>query len=486
MYFVHRKRWREKERALKIKNERLRRTVDSYKEELLKLKEAAHVSAFLEVTSDAEKGNAKALLIVDQVKNYQKKKPQWSETTLRHSIILRNLSTKAYEYLRSEDLLRLPCNKTIQKYIGAVSGEVGFTELVRCRLETEIQALETPQSKVCSLIVDEMRIRQKLQYHKQRDAFIGDVDMGAELQHLVDSSQDECLANSVLCFLLCGLHGRYKIPVGYFFTKGCTGEQLAEVTRHVIQKTSEIGFDVVRLVTDNHKVNVAAMEVLCDGALHISAPHPADATKTIFLAFDQSHIIKNVRSQFLAKDIGGEKEISSVYLKKIYKMQKNSIVKPIRFLTRKHLYPSNIEKMSVKLAVQLLSAAVVGALKYFQEQAGHTTDVEFASAGPTIHFLEVMQKWFTLMDVSNCQQYVHCNNIDCRPFTAVDDERLDWLENDFIDYVEDLREASEAENFFSKETCHALLFTTQSNVACIRLLLTEKKFKFVLTRKDVQ
>ncbi|KAH7965988.1 hypothetical protein HPB49_012499 [Dermacentor silvarum] len=165
-----------------------------------------------------------------------------------------------------------------------------------------------------------MRIRQKLQYHKQRDAFIGNVDMGAELQHLVESSQNERLANSVLCFLQCGLHGRYKIPVGYFFTKGCTGEQLAEVTRHVIKKTSEIGFDVVRVVTDNHKINVTAMEVLCDGALHICAPHPADVTKNIFFAFDQSHIIKNVRSQFLTKEIGGKKEISSVYLKKIYKM----------------------------------------------------------------------------------------------------------------------------------------------------------------------
>ncbi|KAH7952508.1 hypothetical protein HPB52_023843 [Rhipicephalus sanguineus] len=105
-YFVQRKRWREKERALRAKNERLSRTVDAYKQELLKLKEAAHVSAFIEVTSDAEKGNSKALLIVDQVKNYKRKKPQWSETTLRHSIILRNLSTKAYEYVRSEDLLR--------------------------------------------------------------------------------------------------------------------------------------------------------------------------------------------------------------------------------------------------------------------------------------------------------------------------------------------------------------------------------------------
>lgn len=73
--------------------------------------------------------------------------------------------------------------------------------------------------------------------------------------------------------------------------------------------------------------------------------------------------------------------------------------------------------------------------------------------------------------------------MDCRPFTDVDDARLDWLEHAFIAYVEDLRDASKAENFFSKETCHALLFTTESNVACIRHLLTDRKFKFVLTRK---
>ncbi|KAH9372309.1 hypothetical protein HPB48_000220 [Haemaphysalis longicornis] len=157
------------ERALRRKNERLTRTVDAYKQELQKLRDESCAGAFLEVASDAERGDAKALLLLDQVKNYKKKKPQWSETTIRHCIVIRNLSAKAYEYLRTENLLRLPCNKTLQKYIGTVSGEVGFSHLVRCRLEMELQGLDTAQSKVCSLIVDEMRIRQKLQYSKQRD-----------------------------------------------------------------------------------------------------------------------------------------------------------------------------------------------------------------------------------------------------------------------------------------------------------------------------
>lgn len=78
----------------------------------------------------------------------------------------------------------------------------------------------------------------------------------------------------------------------------------------MLKKTADTGFDVVRLVTDNHKINVAAMDIMCNGEAAIRAPHPADSSKEIYLSFDQSHIIKNVRSQFLAKDFGRNKQVS--------------------------------------------------------------------------------------------------------------------------------------------------------------------------------
>ncbi|KAL1477038.1 hypothetical protein MTO96_036079 [Rhipicephalus appendiculatus] len=58
------------------------------------------------------------------------------------------------------------------------------------------------------------------------------------------------------------------------------------------------------------------MDILCGGKATIQASHPADLSKQIFLSFDQSHIIKNVRSQFLAKDIGKEKQITSSHAAK--------------------------------------------------------------------------------------------------------------------------------------------------------------------------
>ncbi|KAH6926069.1 hypothetical protein HPB50_013695 [Hyalomma asiaticum] len=175
---------------------------------------------------------------------------------------------------------------------------------------------------------------------------------------------------------------------------------------------------------------------------------------------------KNLRSQFLAKDFGKSKQVSSKYVKALYRMQKHSTVRPVRFLTRKHVYPSNIEKMNVRLAVQLFSAPVTAALSYLKDQAGHSCDLDFASAGATIEFMKMMQKWFTIMDVSNFHQHIHCNNEGARPFTDVDDPRLEWLETVFVGYVEELKNESPA--------CHALVFATMSNVHCIRHLLTAK------------
>ncbi|KAH6946207.1 hypothetical protein HPB50_012161 [Hyalomma asiaticum] len=202
------------------------------------------------------------------------------------------------------------------------------------------------------------------------------------------------------------------------------------------------------------------MDILCGGKACIQASHPADPSEQIFLSFDHSHIIKNVRSQFLSKDFGKEKQITSRYVKSLYKMQKNSTVRPVRFLTRKHVYPTNVEKMNVRAAVQLFSLAVTAALCYLKDQAGHSCDADFASAGPTIEFMQMMQRWFTMMDISNCQQHIHCNIVDARQFTEADDLRLEWLEGAFITYIEDLGNESAADSFLSKETYHALVFAT--------------------------
>uniref|UniRef100_A0A147BC10 Putative transposase protein n=1 Tax=Ixodes ricinus TaxID=34613 RepID=A0A147BC10_IXORI len=472
--------WKRKERDMRKQIERLKRTVDSYKKELQKLRDDGHVADFTYIKERADEKHQPAIFLLEQVSNFRRQKPSWSEDTLRHSIVLRHLSTKMYEHLRSEGLLKLPSRNTLQNYLGTTSGETGFNSLIEERLKAELEHLPASQSRVCSLIADEMRIKQRLQYNKQQDSFVGHTDMG----FADDPNTEPSLANSLLCFVLNGLSTSFRIPVSYFFTKGLNGSQLSKLLLFVIEKVEKTGFRVLRLVTDNHKTNVSAMKILCGGILTYRIQHPHDPERLLFLSFDYCHIIKNVRSQFLAHDIGKDGEISSSHLKKIYEMQKDWIVKPVRFLSRKHVYPSNIEKMNVSRAIDVLSPDVTSTLRYLKDQAGHSSNTSFASSGPTITFMESMYRWFLLHDTSNKSQHERQRFPDVRHYDDPQDSRLEWLETAFPLYLEDLKtRANTPRQFLSKETYEALLLTTYSTVSCVRHLLTKEHYLFVLTRK---
>ncbi|KAH6925226.1 hypothetical protein HPB50_002011 [Hyalomma asiaticum] len=123
--------------------------------------------------------------------------------------------------------------------------------------------------------------------------------------------------------------------------------------------------------------------------------------------------------------------------------------------------------MNAKTVVQLFSPAVTAELKYMKDQAGHSCDLEFASAELTITFMETIHKWFKRMDVSNLQQHIHRNVENARQSDDVNDVRLQWLANDFIGYIEELKIQSSAQNFLTKETHQALVFSTKSNVQYI-------------------
>lgn len=104
----------------------------------------------------------------------------------------------------------------LQRFVGSTSGQVGCTPLVQKMLQLEAAPLKAPQAKACSLIIDKMRSKPSLQYLKQKDAFIGEVDLGP--QHECEDSGQPVLANSLLCFILNGLSVHLRIPVGYFST----------------------------------------------------------------------------------------------------------------------------------------------------------------------------------------------------------------------------------------------------------------------------
>ena len=186
-------------------------------------------------------------------------------------------------------------------------------------------------------------------------------------------------------------------------------------------------------------------------------PHPNDDNRKLYLSFDACHIIKNVRSQLLKYDFGK-------FTKELYEIQRarGNLVKLVRGVTRKHVYPSNVEKMNVKRAVDIFSPAVSRALTFLETQAGKSAPVFFADAKPAIIFLQKMYKWFSIHNISDTYKHIRLADPDSKQFEDPNDERLAWLTEDFLLFIESLQFPFSKVSMFTKETIEAIKLTSHS------------------------
>lgn len=58
-----------------------------------------------------------------------------------------------------------------------------------------------------------------------------------------------------------------RLPVGYYFMKALTGQQLEHLAVKVMQSVENAGFQVVRLVGDNHRSNTKFFSSLSGGQI---------------------------------------------------------------------------------------------------------------------------------------------------------------------------------------------------------------------------
>ncbi|XP_037268860.2 uncharacterized protein LOC119160746 isoform X2 [Rhipicephalus microplus] len=472
------------------KCQRLQKKQHHLQEELSTLRQEAKKASLLMKRTNVEilqqkveESNEKALFLQEQLAFLGKKKGLWREETVRKCVLLHAKSPAGYRLLREIGVLTLPSRCTLKRYIGACTGEV-VSSLIKQRLHAEVK-LHSKEARCGSLVMDEMSLKQSALYHKQSDALHGFVDLGGAE---VDYGLEEQLATHLLCFVFVGLSTHYRLPVGYYFTKGLTGEQLEQLSLKVMQSVEDAGFEVVRLVADNHSTNCKFFASLSGGQICPVVTHPLDPDRQLFLSFDYCHIIKNVRNQFLdTKRIFRNAGVLIVpdYLRNLHDIQEKQAgaFRLVRCLTKKHLWPSNFQKMSVARAVAIFSPQVTSVLRFLLKHAQQLGFHGFDDSLPTIEFMELVYKWFTLHNIKSTSLFWMSRDALRMPFYGPDDERLLWLENECLIYFDLWKESTAHKlEFLSEETYEALRVTTMSTVLCTRHLLG-RGFHFVLTGK---
>jgi hypothetical protein len=137
--------------------------------------------------------------------------------------------------------------------------------------------------------------------------------------------------------------------------------------------------------------------------------------------------------------------------------------------------------MNVLRAVEVFAPAVTSPLRFLKDSG----DPQFADIGSTVSFMEKLSVFFQLHNVSSRSQYIRSLDSTIAPYINVSDERLHWLEDTFTKYIDEIQivSANVRKQGFSKETAHALQFTAVlSTRLCIKFLLQESGFNYVLTR----
>ncbi|XP_077523260.1 uncharacterized protein LOC144134172 [Amblyomma americanum] len=253
------------------------------------------------------------------------------------------------------------------------------------------------------------------------------------------------------------------------------------MTLSVIKAVEEAGIRIVRVVTDNHQTNTAMFRDMSEhSTLQPVVRHPVREGDPLFLSFDPNHLIKNLRTNLLEREMfdGVEPIRGGFFLHTLYEIQEQLLVKPVRLLSRAHVQPNNLEKMKVCRATLIFSPDVINTLEYLQEHPhSHEKASEFSDCGSTIAFMKAISMWYDLHDISTWKSRQ-------TPFVEADDDRLTWLEVDFISFLENIkvRSGESRAKFLTKETYEATVMTTRSTVAVVEYLLTDLGFKYVLTR----
>lgn len=208
-------------------------------------------------------------------------------------------SPKAYMYIRRVFRNKLPAPSTIRSRYSNTNGSPVFTQKAIDILKRKCEAASEKKLYGC-LTMDEMAIRQQVEWNHSEQRFVGYVDYGLE----IDEPENLPLAKQALVFLVTGINERWKIPVAYFLVAGLTSEELASITRQVLEFVARSGVQIIALTFDGLPANVAMCQVLDADVYNGKAffPHPS-MNYDILIFFDTAHMLKLLRNALASKKI---------------------------------------------------------------------------------------------------------------------------------------------------------------------------------------
>ncbi|XP_077544212.1 uncharacterized protein LOC144156208 [Haemaphysalis longicornis] len=302
-----------------------------------------------------------------------------------------------------------------------------------------------------------------------------------------------------MVFMVQSVASSFKEVAHIVPVRGATGNILHKLLMEVICGLEKIGYKVICVVIDNNRVNRNAMEQFSSALTSDSPafvyPHPCDPKRPLFFVIDPVHILKCVRNnwtkqrnhqrcfyfpEFEQQTASERRMLSASFgtIVEVYNLEVGQLLRHAYTLSRKALFPSDIEKQNVKLALQVLNDTVPLAVL----EIGGKNDLCHVEGTAT--FIEIMVKWWKIVNVKTPSKGARLRDEFQEPVFSLSDSKVDFLYN-LLDWMEEWKERTKDcdSGTLTKETHAALHQTTPRLIEIARYCLDELKLTYVLFGK---
>ena len=418
---------------------------------------------------------------------------------IRFALSLHGKSPSAYRELRDSGALVLPSERVLRDYKNYFKPKAGINkENVDC-LREKTSSFSGVQRYI-ALIMDEMKIQSNLVFDKYSGDLIGFVDLGDPMTNFANLAEEDEMASHALAFLVRGLCTDLKHVIAYFFTGNVTSFQLMPIFWNVVSVLElALNLWVCAAVNDGASPNRkffrlhSSLSVAnCD--VVYKTPNLFAMSRSIYFFADSPHLMKTARNCLYNSGSGScsrymwnnGKYLLFKHIADLFYSDQEFCLHTLPKLTMDHIVLTSYSKMKVKLATQVLSRSMAIALQesVSEEVLG------------TARFCMMMNDFFDCTNVRSRTEHVRKRNQFIKPYTTQDDERLTWLKDVPLKYLDDWKNATlsregkyspadRGKMFLSLQTYEGLRIAVHSHVEAIQFLLAEG-FEYVLSERFMQ
>lgn len=309
-------------------------------------------------------------------------------------------SPRAYEYVRKIFNNHLPSIQTIRNWFANsnIKGDPGIQKEHMQRLKKVAKDFEIKHNRkiMCSLVFDELNIRQQISWSMQQLDFIGYVNYGQDPE-----SEENTVAKQTIAFMLKGIDANLEFPVAYYFIDSLDKYQRKTLLNNIIATVIVCGVKITNLTFDGLFANAAMCELFGANLKVFSEdfqPYILDPInkEKIYIILDPCHMEKLVRNTLSNRNVffAGKKEnkIEWRYIESLYNYSRENNFRTHK-LSKKHIEWKR-NPMNVRLATETFSNSVANSIQFLMEQGVP----ELQGAEATIDFIRRMDTLFNIFN----------------------------------------------------------------------------------------